>query len=127
MALVAAAVASVAAAQSRWEGSALLDRVVAQAIANDEIPGAVLLVNHEGKVLHRKAYGSRSLAPAREPMTADTIFDCASLTKVVATTSAVMLLLEEGQVRLNDRVTAYLPQFGGGDSQIGRASCRERV
>ena len=50
------------------------------------IPGAVLIVGHNGKILHRKAYGERALVPAREPMTVDTIFDAASLTKVIATT-----------------------------------------
>ncbi|MBI3697936.1 MAG: DUF1343 domain-containing protein, partial [Acidobacteria bacterium] len=104
--------------QARFRGSANLDQVVQQAIRDNQIPGAVLLVGNEGRILHRKAYGSRSLAPRREPMSVDTIFDCASLTKVVATTSAIMLLVEEGKVRLNDRVTNYLPGFEGGESPI---------
>ena len=62
-------------------------------------------MGHNGQVLHRKAYGNRAILPSPEPMTADTIFDCASLTKVVATTSALMKLFEEGKLRLNDRVT----------------------
>jgi uncharacterized protein YbbC (DUF1343 family)/CubicO group peptidase (beta-lactamase class C family) len=110
--------AAPALAQNAWRGSAVLDSIVAEAIKNDEIPGAVLVVAHRDEVVHRKAYGYRSLAPRRETMTLDTIFDCASLTKVVATTSAVMLLVEEGQVRLNDRVNAYLPDFAGGQSPI---------
>ncbi len=105
-------------AQDRWRGSPALDRIIEQAIRQNQIPGAVLVVSHGGKIVHRKAYGLRSVAPAREAMTLDTIFDCASLTKVVATTSAIMLLLEEGKVRLNDRVTVYLPEFSGGDSPI---------
>jgi uncharacterized protein YbbC (DUF1343 family) len=107
-----------AAALAGWNGSAVLDQVVQKAVRDDEIPGAVLVVGHQGKIVHRKAYGHRSLAPRREPMTGDTIFDCASLTKVVATTSAVMLLVEDGKVRLNDRVTQYVPEFAGGDSPI---------
>ena len=107
-----------AAAQSKWRGSPTLDQVIQQAIRENRIPGAVLVVGHQGKILHRKAYGSRSLVPRREPMTIDTIFDCASLTKVVATTSAIMLLLEDGKVRLNDRVTEYLPGFAGGDITV---------
>src|SRR6185436_14334458 len=69
-----------------------LDTAIATAIREDKIPGAVVLIGHEGKVVYRKAYGNRSLSPAREPMTADTIFDLASLTKVVATTSGMMKL-----------------------------------
>jgi uncharacterized protein YbbC (DUF1343 family)/CubicO group peptidase (beta-lactamase class C family) len=107
-----------AAAVTAWNGSAALDQAVQKAVQADEIPGAVLVVGHQGKIVHRKAYGSRSLAPRREPMTVDTIFDCASLTKVIATTSAVMLLVEDGKVRLNDRVTQYLPDFSKGDSPI---------
>jgi uncharacterized protein YbbC (DUF1343 family) len=105
-------------AQTGWRGSAALDDVIRKAVAADEIPGAVLLVGHQGKIVHRKAYGHRSLSPRREVMTVDTIFDCASLTKVVATTSAILLLVEDGKVRLNDPVTRYLPEFAGGDSPI---------
>ena len=82
------------------------------------IPGGVLLVGHDGKIVHRKAYGQRALVPSREAMTVDTIFDLASLTKVVATTPAVMKLFEQGKIRLIDPVTAYLPEFQGGKSEI---------
>src|SRR5882724_4662386 len=95
-----------------------LDSAIAQAIKEDRIPGAVLLVKHGGEVLRRKAYGRRAVVPRSETMTADTIFDCASLTKVIATTSSVMKLFEEGKLRLNDRVTEYLPEFQGGKSDI---------
>jgi uncharacterized protein YbbC (DUF1343 family)/CubicO group peptidase (beta-lactamase class C family) len=88
-----------------------LDPIVEKAIAADEIPGAVLLVWHQGRVIHRKAYGSRVLVPAREPMTVDTIFDLASLTKLVATTASVMRLVEQGKVRLNDPLARYIPEF----------------
>ncbi|MGA1989246.1 MAG: serine hydrolase, partial [Candidatus Sulfotelmatobacter sp.] len=82
-----------------------------QAIADGNIPGAVLVVGHDGGVIYRKAYGNRALEPKREPMTLDTVFDLASLTKVVATTTAVMQLVEQGKVRLNDPVAKYLPEF----------------
>ncbi len=95
-----------------------LDEAINQAIREDRIPGAVLLVGHNGAQLYSKAYGHRALVPAPETMMADTIFDCASLTKVVATTSALMKLVEEGKLRLNDRVTEYLPEFQGGKSAI---------
>jgi CubicO group peptidase (beta-lactamase class C family) len=78
----------------------------------------VLLVGHDGNVVYRKAYGKRALVPSAEAMTVDTIFDLASLTKVVATTTSLMKLFEEGRFRLNDRVTAYIPEFQGGKSDI---------
>src|SRR4051794_21803311 len=88
-----------------------VDSIIQQAIADHNIPGAVLVVGHDGKIIYRKAYGARSLEPRHELMTVDTIFDMASLTKVVATTTAVMQLVELGKVRLNDPVTKYLPDF----------------
>ncbi|MCX6637453.1 MAG: serine hydrolase, partial [Acidobacteria bacterium] len=96
---------------------AQLDQIIEQAIQEDQIPGAVLLVGHQGQVVYRKAYGRRSLE-TDEPMTADTIFDAASLTKVVATTPCIMKLFEEGKIRLNDPVTRYLPAFQDGKSDI---------
>ena len=106
--LVAAVVAAV---------PAQFDQIIEQAIQEDQIPGAVLLVGHQGQVVYRKAYGRRSLE-TDEPMTADTIFDAASLTKVVATTPSIMKLFEEGKIRLNDPVTRYLPAFQEGKSDI---------
>ncbi len=90
---------------------AAVDAIIQQAIADGNIPGAVLIVGHNGKVVYRKAYGSRALEPKREPMTLDTVFDLASLTKVIVTTTAVMQLVELGKVRLNDAVAKYLPDF----------------
>jgi uncharacterized protein YbbC (DUF1343 family)/CubicO group peptidase (beta-lactamase class C family) len=90
----------------------VLDAIVSDAIHDGQIPGAVLLVWHNGRVIYRKAFGNRALEPRREPMTIDTIFDIASLTKVVATTTAVMQLVQRGEVRLNDPVTKYLAEFG---------------
>ncbi|HXI41881.1 MAG TPA: serine hydrolase, partial [Bryobacteraceae bacterium] len=98
--------------------AAQLDDAIEQAIRDNRIPGAVLLVGHAGEIVYRKAYGHRAVLPSPEPMTADTIFDCASLTKVVATTSALMKLFEDGKLRLNDRVTEYLREFQGGKSDI---------
>jgi CubicO group peptidase (beta-lactamase class C family) len=89
----------------------VIDPIVQDAIHTGQIPGAVVLVSHNGQIAYRKAYGSRALEPRREPMTADTIFDAASLTKVVATTTAVMQLVEKGEVRLNDPVAKYIPEF----------------
>src|SRR5207244_9523325 len=83
---------------------------IQDAIRTGQVPGAVVLVWHNGQA-YRKASGYRALEPRRELMTADTIFDVASLTKVVATTTAVMQLVERGQVRLNDPVAKYIPDF----------------
>jgi uncharacterized protein YbbC (DUF1343 family)/CubicO group peptidase (beta-lactamase class C family) len=94
------------------------DQAIQEAVANESIPGAVLLVGHGGKVVYHKAYGSRALVPAREKMTEDTIFDLASLTKVVATTPSIMKLFEQGKIRMDDRVTDYLPTFQGGRTNI---------
>ena len=77
----------------------------------ETFPGAVLVVGHDGAVIYRKAYGNRALEPTREPMTLDTVFDLASLTKVIATTTAMMQLFEQGKVRMNDPVAKYLPEF----------------
>jgi uncharacterized protein YbbC (DUF1343 family)/CubicO group peptidase (beta-lactamase class C family) len=104
--------------QSAFRGAADLDATIGQAIRENKIPGATLLVGHRGQIVYRKAYGSRALLPVKEPMTIDTIFDIASLTKIVATTSSMMKLVEQGKVRIGDPVTAYLPEFQGGDSPI---------
>ena len=88
-----------------------VDSVIQQAISDGNIPGAVLLVGHNGKVVYRKAYGNRALEPHHELMTLDTVFDLASLTKVIATTTSVMQLFELGKVRMNDPVAKYLPEF----------------
>jgi len=96
---------------------AILDPIVNDAIAQQQIPGAVLVVGHDGQVVHRKAYGSRALEPRREAMTLDTVFDCASLTKVIATTTAIMQLWEQGKFRMSDPVEKYLPEFGQNGKQ----------
>lgn len=110
--------ASLLAAQERFAGSDDIDRLIQEAVDADQMPGAVAWIGQNGKILHRKAYGNRSLTPAREPMTLDTVFDAASLTKVVATTASMMRLVEQGKVRLADKVTVYLPTFQKGKSDI---------
>ena len=99
-----------------------IDAIVQKAVDDGNIPGAVVLIGHNGKVVYRKAFGSRSLEPTHEPMTVDTIFDLASLTKCVATATSVMKLIEDGRVRLNDPVSAYLPDF----AQNGKADITVR-
>ena len=112
----ALAVASLSA--QTFAGAPALDTAINQAIQQDRLPGAVLLVGHNGQIVYRKAYGKRALVPQPETMTLDTIFDCASLTKVISTTSSLMKLFEQGKFRLNDKVTDYIPEFQGGKSDI---------
>ncbi len=89
-----------------------LDDILKEAVTNGNAPGAVLLVAHNGLIAYRKAMGNRTVGPKAEPMTVDTIFDVASLTKVIATTTAVMRLEQLGQIKLNDPVAKYIPDFG---------------
>lgn len=90
-----------------------MDQVIAESIGKRELPGAVVLVARKGRAVWRKAYGSRAVEPVREPMTPDTIFDVASLTKVVATATSIMILVERGKVRLSDPVSNYIPELKG--------------
>ena len=113
-----AALAATALSAQTFPGAAALDQVINQAIEQGRMPGAVVVVGHNGEVVYRKAYGKRALVPGPEAMTLDTIFDCASLTKVVATTSSLMKLFQEGRFRLSDKITDYIPEFQGGKSDI---------
>jgi len=96
---------------------AVLDPIINDAVAQQQIPGAVLVIGHDGHVAYRKAYGSRAIEPRRETMTLDTVFDCASMTKVLATTPAIMQLWEQGKFRMSDPVAKYLPEFGQNGKQ----------
>ncbi len=98
-------------------GFSNIDAIMNRAVAEGNIPGGVVLVGHNGSVVYHKAFGMRSLEPTREPMTTDTIFDLASLTKCIATTTAMMQLFEDGRVRLNDPVSKYLKEFAQNGKQ----------
>jgi uncharacterized protein YbbC (DUF1343 family)/CubicO group peptidase (beta-lactamase class C family) len=100
-----------AAVITREANFANIDEIMNAAVARGTIPGGVVLIGHNGRVVYRKAFGMRSVEPGREAMTVDTIFDLASLTKCIATTTSVMKLVQEGKVRLNEPVAAYLPEF----------------
>ena len=93
------------------------DRILYAAVEDRQIPGAVLIVGHHGKVVYRHSYGSRSLEPVLERMTLDTIFDMASLTKPLITATAVMQLYEQGMLSPNDPVSLYLPDFSANGKQ----------
>lgn len=88
-----------------------IEEAVLAAIERSETPGAVVLVGRSGHVVYFKAFGNRAVEPAVEPMTTDTVFDLASLTKVVATATSIMILVERGKVSLADRVARYIPEF----------------
>ncbi len=90
-----------------------MDSVIANDIAKGKLPGAVVLVGRKGRIVWQKAYGSRAVEPTREAMTPDTIFDVASLTKVVATATSIMILIERGKLRLTDPVSQYIPELKG--------------
>jgi uncharacterized protein YbbC (DUF1343 family)/CubicO group peptidase (beta-lactamase class C family) len=110
-AVILAATAALAApdlSEKRLQGIAPLVEAAVQA---RKIPGAVVLIGHEGQVVYRKAFGERSLVPERQAMTADTIFDMASITKVMATTTAVMQLVEQGKIELSAPASDYWPEF----------------
>ncbi|MGH7894129.1 MAG: serine hydrolase domain-containing protein [Candidatus Binatia bacterium] len=85
---------------------------IEQAITTGAFPGAVLLVGRGDEILYHEAFGQRSLEPTRTPMTRDIVFDLSSLTKALATTTAIMLLVREGKIRLDDRVSRFIPNFG---------------
>ncbi|MEO8680910.1 MAG: serine hydrolase domain-containing protein, partial [Vicinamibacterales bacterium] len=117
----ASALSASSAAQLSASSAAQLDRIILDAIAAKQAPGAVVLVGQGDQIVYEKAYGLRAVVPAPEPMTLDTVFDLASLTKVIATNTAVMTLIEQGRIRLNDPVSAYEPGFeryGKGDITI---------
>ncbi len=113
---------------------ATVSKLMNDAIAAHRLPGAVVVIGHGGKVVFHQAYGSRKLAgepgldgsPApAEPMTEDTIFDMASLTKPLATATAVMQLYEQGMVQFDDPVQQYLPDFNtANDPQRAKVTVR---
>jgi len=94
--------------EKRLEGIA---PIVEAAVKANKIPGAVVLIGHDGHVVYRKAFGERALVPERLSMAVDTMFDMASMTKVMATTTAVMQLVEQGKIVLSAPVSDYWPEF----------------
>ena len=95
------------------------DSVILKAIGNKEIPGAVLAVVKDGKMAYLKAYGNKQVYPDTIPMDVNTVFDLASCTKPIATAVSAMILLERGQIRLEDRVSLYIPKFNGWVDSLG--------
>lgn len=112
---LAAVLALVALAGSPLSASALdltaVDEAAADAVVSGDLPGAVILVGHRGETLYHRAFGWRAIVPAPEPMTLDTVFDIASLTKPLGTTIAVLSLVERGAVALDAPLGRYLKEF----------------
>ncbi|HTV64884.1 MAG TPA: serine hydrolase domain-containing protein, partial [Bryocella sp.] len=104
--------APIAASSAATQASlSVLDKIVQDAISKGSTPGAVVLVGHNGAFVYRKAFGHLTTAANAEPMTPETIFDLGALTEVVATTTCVMRLEQLGQIKLNDPVAKYIPDF----------------
>jgi CubicO group peptidase (beta-lactamase class C family) len=89
-----------------------IGRVVESHIGLGNLPGAVVLLGHQDSIIFERAFGNRSVEPELEAMTTDTVFDLASLTKVVATAPSIMLLVQKGLLKLDEPVSKYLPTFG---------------
>ncbi len=88
-----------------------IDAIVEKDIADKKLPGAVVIIGRKGKIVYRKAFGNRALVPTQEKMTVDTIFDVASLTKPIATATSIMILVEQGKLRLNDTIGKFIPEI----------------
>lgn len=103
------------------------DEAINKAIAEKEIPGAVLAVVRHGKMAYLKAYGNKSLVPKAEPMTTSTVFDMASCSKSMSTAVCTMMLVERGLIRLLDPVSLYIPDFRPWQSEDGKRTKAIRI
>ncbi len=101
--------------------------LIESTIEKGDIPGAVLLVARKGKVVMREAFGYSQLIPDKKEMKADMIFDLASITKPMATATSVMILLEQGKLRLLDKVKDFVPGFSRFQSQDGSRVADARI
>lgn len=93
---------------ARW---ARVDSAVHAAIAEGKLPGCVVVVGRHDEILFERAYGSRAILPERVPMTIETLFDIASLTKPIATAMSVMILVDRGKISLDARASKYVPEL----------------
>jgi CubicO group peptidase (beta-lactamase class C family) len=100
-----------------------MEPLIETALAEKRMPGCVLCLGRQGKIFWLKAYGNKRVEPEPEPMTTDTLFDLASLTKPIATATSVMLLVERGKVKLDEPVATYLPAFAAEDK--GKVTVRQ--
>lgn len=95
----------------RSDRLALIDELVAEGLEKKRMPGCVVLVGRKNRIVYHKAFGHRQLEPKKISMSKDCLFDMASITKPVATATSVMILVEQGKLRLRDRVATYIPEF----------------
>lgn len=96
---------------------ARIDEIVAQGLSEKRMPGCVVCIGRQGKIVLLKAFGNKQLQPAAVPMTTDTVFDMASITKPVATATSIMLLIERGQLKLGQRVAEIIPEFAANEKE----------
>ena len=104
-----------------------LDHILDAAVVRKDFPGAVVLVGRKDKVVYRQAFGDSQWVPSRKEMTADMIFDLASLTKPIATATSVMILVERGELSLDEKVKDYVPDFAVFKDEQGNAGEDARV
>ncbi len=97
---------------------AAIDAVVAEGLRYERMPGCVVLVGYRGRIAWLKSYGSRQVKPDAVPMTTDTVFDLASLTKPIATATSIMLLIEDGLIGLDDPAAKYIPEFAVNGKEV---------
>src|SRR3954469_1602785 len=105
------------AAQMSTSAEGRIDKLVAASIERGDMSGCVVLIGRRAGVVFESAFGNRSVEPKKEAMTTDTLFDMASLTKPLATATSVMILLERGQLRLQDKVAKFFPDFAAKGKQ----------
>jgi CubicO group peptidase (beta-lactamase class C family) len=94
-----------------------IDVVVAEGLKIGRMPGCVVMIGRQGHVIFEKSYGQRSVSPVAEPMTIDTMFDMASITKPMATATSIMILVDRGELRLRDKISYYIPEFSKNGKQ----------
>jgi len=96
---------------------AVIDQVVQEGLERENMPGCVVAIGRQGRLVLLKAYGAKQVQPERAPMTTDTLFDLASLTKPIATATSIMVLVERGQIELDAPLARYIPEFGANGKQ----------
>jgi uncharacterized protein YbbC (DUF1343 family) len=94
-----------------------IDDAIQEALQQKRMPGCVVCIGRQGKIAFLRAYGNKQVEPDEIPMTTDTVFDLASLTKPIATATSIMLLVERGKLRISDNVASHLPEFGQNEKE----------
>lgn len=97
-----------------------INEIVAEGLGEKKMPGCVVCVGRHGKIAFFKAFGQKQLQPTELPMTTDTLFDMASITKPMATATSIMLLIERGKLQLTDTVASILPEFAAKEKSRSR-------